>query len=599
MPKNKLIEKLFNIRRLHLSDRNFILIVSSVVGICSGMAAVLLKKSVHELHHILTHQNFGENIGILLYPLIGLIITTFLAKSLYKESSVGHAITDILHNIFRNNSNIGKSKMYSRIVTSIFTVGFGGSVGLESPIVLTGGAIGSNISRKLLMDYKTKTLMIGCGTAGVISAIFNAPVTGLIFSIEVILTGVSVANFVPLLISSVSAAIISSLILGEEVLFSFQIAEDFQAQNIPFFILLGVIAGFVSIYFNQTLHQMEHLMEEKFPNRYKRALVGGLLLSIFIFLFPPIYGEGYESIKALLNGEEPLLLQRAELFEGIIPNTKAWLFLAYIIMVLFAKVIGASLTLSSGGSGGTFGPALVIGGLTGFSFARLINLLGIANLHESHFILVGMSGVMCGVVYAPLTAIFLIAEITGGYTLFVPLMLVSAIAYTTVSVVNPDAPHVSTLKARGDYLKGDKDMQVLDRLNINKLIETNFVTVPVKGYLSDLVTAISVSKRSVFPVVSERGRLKGIITLDQVREIMFDQEQQQLVKIENVMMQPPDIVDYGERMQSVMLKFEKEDAWNLPVIDEKGVYVGMVSKSRIFSVYRKQLQRLNKEWVGN
>lgn len=599
MAKQKLIEKLLNFRRVHLSDRNFILIVSSMVGIASGLAAVLLKLSVHHIHEHLTHYNFGDNWGLLLFPIIGLIITTLIAKSLYKESSVGHAITDILHDIFKNNSNIGKSKIYSRFVTSMFTVGFGGSVGLESPIVLTGGAIGSNIGQSFLLDYKTKTLMIGCGTAGVISAIFNAPITGLIFSIEVILTGVSVANFVPLLISSVSAAIVSSLIVGEEVLFSFKITDEFQAQNIPFFIFLGVLAGFMSIYFNQTLHQMEHLMEEKFPNRYRRALVGGILLSITIFIFPPIYGEGYESIKSLLNGKEEHLLLRAELFENIIPTTKAWLFLAYIIMILFAKVIAASLTLSSGGSGGTFGPALVIGGLTGFAFARFVNLLGIASLHESHFILVGMSGVLCGVVYAPLTAIFLIAEITGGYTLFVPLMLVSAIAYTTVSVVNPDAPHVSTLKARGDYLKGDRDMQVLDRLNINKLIETNFVTVPVKGYLSDLVKAISVSQRSVFPVVDSDGKLKGVITLDQVREIMFDQEQQESVKIANVMMQPPSIVYYGERMPSVMQKFEQEDAWNLPVIDQDKKYVGMVSKSRIFSVYRKQLQRLNKEWVGN
>ncbi|WP_044210273.1 chloride channel protein [Flammeovirga sp. OC4] len=599
MAKHKIVEKLLNLRRVHLSDRNFILIVSSMVGIASGLAAVLLKLSVHHIHEHLTHYSFGDNWGLLLFPIIGLIITTLIAKSLYKESSVGHAITDILHDIFKNNSNIGKSKMYSRFVTSMFTVGFGGSVGLESPIVLTGGAIGSNMAQSFLLDYKTKTLMIGCGTAGVISAIFNAPVTGLIFSIEVILTGVSVANFVPLLISSVSAAIVSSLIVGEEVLFSFKITDDFQAQNIPFFIILGILAGLMSIYFNQTLHQMEHLMEEKFPNRYRRALFGGILLSVTIFIFPPIYGEGYESIKSLLNGQEHHLLQRAELFESIIPNTKAWLFLAYIIMILFAKVIAASLTLSSGGSGGTFGPALVIGGLTGFAFARLVNLLGFANLHESHFILVGMSGVLCGVVYAPLTAIFLIAEITGGYTLFVPLMLVSAIAYTTVSVVNPDAPHVSTLKARGDYLKGDRDMQVLDRLNINKLIETNFVTVQVRGYLSDLVKAISVSQRSVFPVVDKEGKLRGIITLDQVREIMFDQEQQEKVKIANVMMQPPSIVYYGERMQSVMQKFEKEDAWNLPVIDQDKKYVGMVSKSRIFSVYRKQLQRLNKEWVGN
>ncbi|MBB6461504.1 chloride channel protein [Flammeovirga kamogawensis] len=599
MAKHKIVEKLFNLRRLHLSDRNFILIVSSMVGIASGLAAVLLKLSVHHIHEHLTHYNFVENWGLLLFPIIGLLITTVIAKSLYKESSVGHAITDILHDIFKNNSNIAKGKIYSRFVTSMFTVGFGGSVGLESPIVLTGGAIGSNIAQSFLLDYKTKTLMIGCGTAGVISAIFNAPITGLIFSIEVILTGVSVANFVPLLISSVSAAIVSSLIVGEEVLFSFKILEDFQPQNIPFFIILGVLAGFMSIYFNQTLHQMEHLMEEKIPNRYRRALYGGIVLSIFIFVFPPIYGEGYESIKALLNGEELQLLNRAELFETIIPNTKAWLFLAYIIMVLFAKVIAASLTLSAGGSGGTFGPALVIGGLTGFAFARFINLLGIADLHETHFILVGMSGVLCGVVYAPLTAIFLIAEITGGYTLFVPLMLVSAIAYTTVSVVDPDAPHVRALKARGDYLKGDRDMQVLDRLNINKLIETNFVTVPLKGYLSDLVSAISISQRSVFPVVDDEGKLKGVITLDQVREIMFDQEQQAKVKIANVMNEPPSIVYYGERMPTVMQKFEKEDAWNLPVVDENKKYVGMVSKSRIFSVYRKQLQRLNKEWVGN
>ncbi|WP_020529586.1 chloride channel protein [Flexithrix dorotheae] len=569
----------------YISERNFVLIISGIVGIVSGLAAVILKEAVHYIHHFLTSQDFTENYVQILYPVIGLFFTILLAKALYREEQLGHAITDILYSIAKKSSVIGKSKTYSRMITSAFTVGFGGSAGLESPIVLTGSAIGSNIAQLVNFNYKLRTLMIGCGTAGVISAIFNAPVAGLIFSMEVILIDVSVSSFIPLLSASVSATLVSLVLLGEDVLFSFKLVDTFNAFDTPLYIALGILCGITSKTFLKVLHATEDLFE-KLKNQYSRVLIGGALLSLTIFLVPPVFGEGYSIIKALLNNNHDPILDRSIFFDG--KEINDWIFLGYLVVIIIFKFVASSLTIGSGGSGGTFAPSMFLGGVTGFAFATLVNLTGFAYISESNFALVGMCGVLCGVQYAPLTAIFLIAELTGGYVLFIPLMIVSAISYSTVSFNNPISPYVTELYKRGEYAADDHDKKILNHLSIHSLIERDFKKIHQSAILEDLIKVISKSKRNIFPVLNGQNELTGIVTLDDVREIMFDGEKQKKVKISEIMNIPPAYIEYDEDMASVMQKFETANAWNLPVL-KNGKYEGFISKSRIFNVYRKQL----------
>ncbi len=579
------LERALTWRIRYISERNFVLIISGIVGIVSGIAAVILKETVHFINHLLTAQDFSENYIQIFYPVVGLLLTVLLAKLLYREEQLGHAITDILYSISRKSSIIGKSKMYSRMVTSAFTVGFGGSAGLESPVVLTGSAIGSNIAQVVNMNYKLRTLMIGCGTAGVISAIFNAPIAGLIFSMEVILIEVSLASFIPLLVASVSATLVSIVLLGEDVLFSFKLVDTFNAFDTPLYIALGIICGFTSIYFLSILHRIEQGFK-KIKNDYTTVVVGGFMLSVIILLVPAVYGEGYEVIKALLNNKQEILLQRSLFLDANEVND--WVLVAYLIAIVFLKAIASSITVGCGGSGGTFAPSLFLGGVTGYAFAKLVNLSELAYISQSNFALVGMCGVICGVQYAPLSAIFLIAELTGGYVLFIPLMIVSAISFSTVSYFHPHSIYVRELHNRGEYLAADHDKKVLSNLNINHLIERDFKKVPQHALLSDLIKIISVSKRNIFPVIGADESLVGIVTLDDVRDIMFDNHKQDKVKITSLMSLPPEFIEYNESMETVMHKFETSQAWNLPVIQE-GKYIGFVSKSRIFSVYRKQL----------
>jgi len=577
----------WNVR--YISERNFVIIISGIVGIVSGLAAVALKEAVHYIQHLLTAQEFSENYFQLVVPLLGLLITIVLARLLYQEAQLGHAITDILYSISRKSSIIGKSKMYSRMVTSAFTVGFGGSAGLESPIVLTGSAIGSNIAQMVNMSYKFRTLMIGCGTAGVISAIFNAPIAGLIFSIEVILIEVTVSSFIPLLVASVSATLVSIVVLGDDVLFSFSLVDTFNAYDTPLYIVLGILCGFISKYFADFLHFMERIFM-RIKNGYNRALVGGTLLCSLIFLFPAVYGEGYNIIKFMLNNDRFSLLERSIFLDG--PNTSEWVFFLYLVGLLFVKIVASAVTIASGGSGGTFAPSFFLGGVTGYAFAKFVNISGLAFISESNFALVGICGVLCGVQYAPLTAIFLIAELTGGYTLFIPLMIVSAISYSTVTYFDANSTYIRELMKRGEYVGNNQDSQILSSLSINHIIERDFKSIPEDAYLKDLVQIISKSRRNLFPVINKTGGLQGYVTLDDVREIMFDSEKQHVVNVVDVMIVPEVTVEYGESMQSVMHKFETTQAWNLAVL-KNGRYEGFVSKSRIFNVYREELIKQN------
>lgn len=575
----------------HISSRNFVMVLSGLVGVFGGLAAVTLKTTVHWIQESLRSlEGLWTQYAYLFFPLLGIVLTSLIARKILK-ARLGHGITGILYAISKKSSILSAAKTYSRMITSAITVGFGGSVGLEAPIVVTGSAIGSNIGQLMHLNYKQRTLLIGCGAAAAISGIFNSPVAGVIFSIEVILTEVTIAAFIPLLIASVFGSMISMLFLGESVLFSFDLKDPFLASDFPFYLVLGVLCGLVSVYFTRTTLYAESLAR-KIRNKMTRAIVGGLALGILVFFFQPIYGEGYETITNILNGNAANLLHDSILLSGLDNSTYLVLF---GIGVLFIKPIATGLTIGSGGNGGIFAPSLFVGGITGFLFAQGYNMLNFTKtLSISNFTLVGMCGVMSGVLHAPLTAIFLIAEITSGYTLFLPLMLVSAVALSTNSRFESHSFYTGKLIKAGDLIQNDKDRQVLSLIRIDKMIEKDLLQIGPEKTLGDLVALVQKSKRNIFPVVNEAQELMGIITLDDIREMMFDQEYQKSVIVETLMHRPPDTVSPKDKMQEVMSKFEKTGAWNLPVIQD-GKYLGFVSKSRIFNAYRTRLKRQHKE----
>ncbi len=591
MKADGLLAKFLIWRLKHISTKNFVLIVGGIIGILSGFAAVILKESVHFIQNQLT-SGFDVKLANYLYigfPLVGIVLTVLVSKYILKED-LGHGITQILYAISKKSSIIKRTRTFSRMITSAITVGFGGSVGLEAPIVVTGSAIGSNVGRFVHLNYKKRTLLIGCGAAGAISAIFNSPVAGVIFSLEVILADVTIAMFIPLLIASVAGSLVSLTLLGDDVLFSFKLTDNFTAADTPFYILLGVTCGLVSVYFTRMTYKVESWIKKIKPF-LGRAVTGGVLLGIIIFVFPPIYGEGYNTIKLLLAGKEEEILNTTLFFEE---TTNVLLFFGFVFGVILIKPIASALTLGSGGSGGIFAPSLFLGGVTGFLFAAVLNVVAWENVSTSNFTLVGMCGVMSGVLHAPLTAIFLIAEITSGYELFVPLMIVSAISFSTSSFFEKHSLYTKHLIESGDLIQYDKDRQVLSLIDLKKVIEKDLQRIHPAATLGELVDLVQISKRNIFPVVNEEGQLVGVVTLDDIRNIMFDEEEQRNTRVKSLMHTPPAYVSSHENMQSVMSKFELTGAWNLPVIDD-GKYVGFLSKSRIFSTYRKKLIRHNRE----
>jgi len=586
----KLLHKFLVWRIKHVRDRNFLIYLGIFVGIISGLAAVTLKTAVHWIQSMLSSFADAKQFDLLhvVYPLVGIVLTVLVSNYILKER-MGHGITAILYNISKKSSILKRTMMYSRMITSAITVGFGGSVGLEAPIVVTGSAIGSNIGRMVHLNYKKRTLLIGCGAAGAISAIFNSPIAGVIFAIEVLLTDVSIAMFIPLLISSVFGSLISKSLLGDDILFSFQLKDAYSFNDLPFIIVMGIMAGLLSVYFTRTTFWVEGKLA-KIKGTIVRALLGGVGLGFLILLMSPLYGEGYETIKALLNGEEFSIISRLEVLG--IPNNQLVAILFFTAVILF-KPVASALTIGSGGSGGIFAPSLFIGGVLGFVFAATVNLItGTETLSVSNFTLIGMSGLMSGILHAPLTAIFLIAEITSGYTLFVPLMLVSAIAYSATIYFESHSLYEKHLAQSGDLIPKDKDKRVLRDINIDKVIETDLLKVAPEATLGELVALVRKSKRNLFPVVNSKGYLVGILTLDDIRDIMFNHDQYDEIFVNSLMHTPPAHVSPHENMQSVMGKFEATGAWNLPVLDD-GRYVGFLSKSRIFSTYRSKLRRQN------
>ncbi len=585
MKVNEILTKFLIWRIKHVKTRDFVIFLSALIGAIAGLAAVLLKETVHFIQNLLK-SGFLPNYFYFIYPLVGIILTIILSRYIFREK-LGHGITDIIYAIEKKSSLLKRTNMYTRMVTSALTVGFGGSVGLEAPIVVTGSAIGSNVSQFMHTDYKSRTILVGCGVAAAISAIFNSPIAGVIFCFEVIITDLTISGFIPLLIASVAGSLVSLALLGDDILFSFHLTDSFKASDTPSYILLGIICGLTSLYFTRMMNLVE-IRIKKVKNYIGRGLWGGILLGFVIIIFPLIYGEGYDVIKSLLSGENATIFQNNLILDQSSPIILTGLFLIGVILI---KPVATALTIGSGGSGGIFAPSLFLGGITGFLSANVINqVYGGDLVSVSNFTLVGMCGVMSGVLHAPLTGIFLIAEITSGYTLFVPLMIVSAISFITISYYEEYSLYTKNLIERGDYNPYDQDKKVLGIIKLEKLIEMDLHTIEPDKKLKDLIRVVSKSKRNIYPVVNEQKELMGIITLDDIRAIMFDEEAREKTDLRNLMHSPPDTVNINDSMQVVMRKFEKTGAWNLPVIED-GKYKGFLSKSTIFNAYRNNLKR--------
>ena len=574
----------------HLKHRQFVYILSFIVGIISGLAAVLLKNAVHYTQHFLLHNkllNYG-NFFYLLFPFVGILLTVLYVKYFVKDN-IGHGISRILFAISKKNGKIRPHNNFSSFIASILTVGFGGSVGLEAPIVLTGSSLGSSLGRLFKLNYRTKIILIGCGAAGAIAGIFKAPIAAVIFALEVLMLDLTMWSLVPLLISSVTGLTVSYFFLGRGEVFSFEMTYSFMLKNIPYYIILGIFTGLVSLYFTRGTMWIEGLIS-KLKNSYAKWVIGATLLGVIILLIPPLYGEGYDTLNALLNGNPNEITQNS-LFENFTDNF--WIMVVFLILIIITKVIATALTTGSGGVGGIFAPTLFMGGISGYLVAKIVNLYHSAGVSERNFALVGMAGTMAGVMHAPLTAIFLIAEITGGYGLFIPLMITSTIAFITIMYFEPHSIYHMRLAERKELITHHKDQAVLTLIDMEKIIEKDFEILAPNDNLRKLVDAISHSKRNIFPVVNNK-LLVGIVLLDDIRHVIFNTELYDSTLIRDLMYLPPAFVEPNEPMDEVMTKFEETNSWNLPVL-KQGEYIGFISKSKMFSVYRNWLIHISED----
>ncbi|HEY5826287.1 MAG TPA: chloride channel protein [Cyclobacteriaceae bacterium] len=567
-----------------LTPHQFLIVASALVGITSGLAAVLLKYIVHTIEVWIQYytRNVNEFLFFALLPIVGISLTVlFIRYALKGRFKKGSA--EISFAIVKNSSVLPRSQMYSHLLTSAITVGFGGSVGLESPMVSTGSAIGSNFGRVHELSYKDKTILLACGAAAGIAAAFNSPIAGVLFAIEVLLADASAAVFIPLIIAAASGALISKIILKEGVILSFTLQQPFDYNNIPFYILLGLIAGFVSLYYAKSFSWVEHKVK-KIDNTWVRIGLGGIILFILLIIFPPLYGEGYESIKVLasLKGED--LIAGSLIHRFFDSNTALLLFFGFLVVL---KSIAAAVTIGTGGNGGSFGPSLFVGAYLGFLFARLINISGIGHIPEVNFALVAMAGILSGVFYAPLMAIFLIAEITGGYALIIPLMIVAALSVTVARYFQPLSMEGKKLAQLLKSTVDDRDQYLLSKLTLSEMIETNFSSVSPDDTLQALVKIIAKSRRNIYPVINENNHLVGLIHLDQVREVIFETNSYDKLFVRDLMKEPEAVIHPEETLHDVLKKFEDTGLWNLPVIENKQ-YKGFLSKSNILARYREE-----------
>jgi chloride channel protein, CIC family len=591
MLRKNILKGILKLRAIEMNQTRFIYFLSFLVGLLSAIAAALLKNAIHFTRIFFT-EGISRGSGSYLYfvyPVIGIVLTFLFVKFIVKDN-IGHGISRILYAISKKKSYLKGHNSWTSVIASTLTIGFGGSVGAEAPIVLTGSSIGSALGRFFRMNYRNITLLIGCGAAGAVAGIFKAPIAGIVFTLEILMLDLTISSIVPLLISSVTAATVAYFLMGDTVLFTFDVKESFLIKNIPWYIVLGLSSGVISAYFTKTTLLLESTYE-KIKNDYVRLAAGAIVAGGMIFLFPSFFGEGYDTIIALINGNSDSLAATSIFGKDGGGFTTTLIFM--VCLILF-KVIATSSTNSAGGVGGIFAPTLFIGGINGFVVAGLLNRFAGLDLPDNRFVLVGMAGMMAGVMHAPLTAIFLIAEITGGYDLLIPLIITSTVAYMTVRGFERHSIYHVQLAKRGELITHDKNKAVLTFMDWRKDIETDIQKVRPDNTLGDLVKIISTSKRNIYPVVDQYNILEGVVSLDDVREIMFNPELYEKIFMRDLMTIPPSYIDKKENIETVMETFRKTGAWNLPVMDN-GYYAGFISKARIYSTYRELLVQFSEE----
>lgn len=587
----KWLNKLVAWRITAVSERNFLYLLSLVVGLLSGLAALLLKNTIHFVEEQLTNwfSIDGSSYLYLIYPLAGIFLTVIFLKFFIRDN-IGHGVAKILHAISQKSSRLKPHNTYSSMFASSLTIGFGGSVGAEAPIVLTGASIGSNLARIFKLQYKYVTLMIGCGAAGAIAGIFNAPMAGIVFTLEVLMIDLTMAYLIPLLISAISATVLSYFFMGDDVLLRFTEAGTFDLNSLWFYILLGLFTGMLGFYFTR----ISMYLEKQFSgikNWIIRWLAGGIVLGLLIFIFPPLWGEGYTSILEIFDGNGTDLLNNSLFYSW---KDNSYLFLLVLAGILVFKVFAMSATTASGGIGGIFAPTLFMGAIAGFFLVTLINVFFGTQLPGGNSALAGMAGMMAAVMHAPLTGIFLSAEITGGYGMFIPLLITSTVAYVTIMRFEPHSVYTKRLAQSGELITHHKDKAVLRSMEVKKLIETDFEIISPEATLGDLVNAIAKSNRNLFPVVDDDGMLKGMVKLSNLKNLIFEPDLYEKVMVKDLMYMPEFYISPADNMEVVAKKFETSNRYNLAVI-ENGKYLGFISRAVVFSKYRKTLEYFSHE----
>ncbi len=577
-----LLHKIAYWRQNRISDRNFLIAASILIGTVVGIAALLLKITVHRIEHALQDfQTGGKGFMFFFFPVIGILLTVLYVQR-FRGGKLGRGVDQILYSVLRKGGVVERDKMYSHWISSALTVGFGGSAGLEAPIVVTGSAIGSNIATELGLSRQHRTILLAAGAAAGIAAVFDCPIAGVIFAVEVLLVEFSIPVFIPLLIAAATASVWSEIFYKDRLFYL--VTQDWKVSAIPFYALLGIVTGLVSVYKARVIYYAENFFAKQ-RHPWRKAIIGGLALGLLIFLLPPLYGEGYVTIKNLFEGKSAFLLANSP-FHAL--RFKEWAVVLFAVLIILLKVFATMLTTGSGGNGGIFAPSLFTGGVTGFAFAYIVNLTGIVELTTANFVAAGMAGVLAGVIHAPLTGIFLIAEITGGYSLFVPLMIVSAFSFFIARHFEPYSVYTKRLARKGIWAEAEKDRAVLAQMKMGALIERDFIPVGPKDKLGHLVAVVAKSKRNLFPVLDLDDQFAGVVLLDDIRHVMFQKEKYDTTLVKELMIKPPAVIEFGEPMESVMQKFESSHAWNLPVVTN-GKYLGFISKSNVFSQYRSLL----------
>lgn len=584
----KIVSKFHRWRLRHMSEHGYVLLLAVVVGLLSGLAAVALKTLVHYSGVLVTRVGaltpLGGNVMMLVFPLVGIALTVLFVRYIVR-GDIGHGLPSVLLAISRNEGRLPAKNMYTSLIASTLTVAFGGSVGLEAPIASTGSAIGSNIGRWMRLSPKSVRILLGCGAAGAIAGIFKAPFAGIMFVLEVFMFDLSATTALPLLISALVAATVAYFLMGTDVQFHFEVTQQFGLSQLPFYVVLGVFCALVSVYFLRTTDRVEQLFA-RLKSPWVKVLAGGLVLGVLIYLFPPLYGEGYGMLTQLLHGDSNSLFVNT-VYGSWSDNVLVLMLVLFLLIAL--KAVATAATIGSGGVGGTFGPSLIVGGLSGYFVAMVCNQMGLPEQDTANFALVGMAAVMTGVMHAPFMATFLIADITGGYQLLVPLMVASAVTYLCVSPFERHSIYARKLAEKGDLLTHDKDASAWHLLDMSSLIETNFVIVRSGNTLRDLVEVIQTSRRNVFPVLSDDDKFLGVVVLDDVRKIIFRPELYDSVVVDDLMhpMSEGDLVRSSDSLLDVVEKFRIGDRYNLVVVDDDDNYLGFLSRANTFSAYRR------------